>query len=606
MRPISSALLILPLLLSACSEPPARQEIPEVREPGALRREAPPKLDVRQRLGMRSDSAMGSSQGVDDPLGGITFHHDMPEGWEKVPNTSLRQVNLRMTDTPEAEAYFTFLPGGGGGLKANLNRWRGQMGQEPLSDDAIAALPTKAIFGQPATFILIDGDFVGMGTDPKADYRMYGLVLTYSDPQSQQDQAFFLKMTGPRAVLEGQEAAFDLIASSLHAVAPGDEHSHDNGAAGEDHTGHNHGADGDDHGDHDGHDHGAEGDDHAGHDHGAKATDTAPMTSPKDAPVESEGEVGFSWTVPEGWSEATPSMMRLANLTVDGHDNVECYFTVLGGTGGGLEMNINRWRKQMGQDELSSDAIAALPKLPLLGGDATFVTIDGTFGGMSGSTSNENFRMYGLARVDEGQAFFVKMTGPEAVLAEQEAQFLAFSKSISLGPVDPAAEAPVPAAPAPMAANPHGVDDPTPPGGNNPQGLSWTAPEGWVDGGERLMRVVTFETGETECYITSLPGEAGGVNGNLNRWAGQMGAAQLDEAALAALPMIQILGKEAPMLDVTGSFTGMSGGTQENYRMLGTVVPAGDHTMFVKMIGPDAEVGAQKDNFVAFCASITM
>ncbi len=592
MRPIASALLILPLLLSACSEPPARQEIPEVREPGEVRREAPPKLDVRQRLGMRSDSAMGSSQGVDDPLGGITFHHEMPEGWEKVPNTSLRQVNLRMTDTPEAEAYFTFLPGGGGGLKANLNRWRGQMGQEPLSDEAIAALPTRPIFGQPATFILIDGDFVGMGTEPKPDYRMYGLVLTYSDPQSQQDQAFFLKMTGPRAVLEGQEAAFDLIASSLHAVAPGDEHTHD-----DDHAGHNHGAEGDDHA---GHNHGPEGDDH-----GAEGAEAAPMTSPKAAPAEAEGEVGYSWNVPEGWSEATPSMMRLANLTVDGHDNVECYFTVLGGTGGGLEMNINRWRQQMGQDGLSSEAIAALPKHPLLGGDATFVTIDGTFGGMSGSTSQENFRMYGLVHVDESQAFFVKMTGPQAVLAEQEAQFLAFSESISLGPVAPAAEAPAAAAPAPMAANPHGVDDPTPPGGNNPQGLSWKAPEGWVDGGERLMRVVTYEMGETQCYITSLPGEAGGVNGNLNRWVGQMGEAQLDEAALADLPKISVLGQEAPLLDVTGSFTGMSGGTQEDYRMLGTVVPAGDYTMFIKMIGPDAEVGAQKDNFVAFCASIT-
>ena len=595
MRPITSALLILPLVLSACSEPPASQEIPEVREPGDLRREAPPKLDVRQRLGMRSDSAMGSSQGADDPLGGITFHQTMPEGWEKVANTPMRQVNIRMTDTPEAEAYFTFLPGGGGGLKANLNRWRGQMGQEPLSDDAIAALPTRPIFGQPATFILIDGDFVGMGTDPKPDYRMYGLVLTYSDPQSQQDQAFFLKMTGPKAVLEGQEEAFNLIASSLHAVAPGDEHTHD-----DEHAGHNHGPEGNDHGDHDGHDHGAEGDDHAGHDHGAEG---APMTSPKDAPAETEGPVGYSWTVPEGWSEGTPSQMRLANLTVDGHDNVECYLTVLAGSGGGLEMNINRWRKQMGQDELSADAIAALPKAPLLGGEASFVTIDGTFGGMSGTVSNENFRMYGLVRVDDSQAFFVKMTGPQAVLAEQEEKFLAFSESITLGPVAPAATT-APAA-APMADNPHGVADPTPPGGNNPQGLSWTAPEGWVDGGERLMRVVTYEMGETQCYITSLPGEAGGVNGNLNRWVGQMGEAELDEAALAALPKISALGKDVPMLDVTGSFTGMSGGTQENYRMLGTVVPAGDHTMFVKMIGPEAEVGAQKDNFIAFCASIT-
>ncbi len=593
MRSPRFALLLLPLLLNACSEPASRQEITDIREPGELRREAPPKLDVRQRLGMRSDSAMGSSQASESALGGITFHHDMPEGWEKVPETALRQVNLQMKGAPDVECYFTFLPGGGGGLEANLNRWRTQMGQEPLSADAVAALPKKTIFGQPATFILIDGDFVGMGTEPKTDYRMYGLILTYTDPSSNEDQAFFLKMTGPRGMLEDQEANFELIASSLHAVAPGEEHSHGDEAEA--------------HSANDGHDHGAEAEAHGandGHDHGAEAKSMAAAPEAPATPVEA-ATTGFTWTLPEGWSEIAPTMMRQANLVVTGQDNVECYLTVLGGNGGGLEMNINRWQQQMSQESLSPEAIGSLPTAPLLGADATFVTIDGTFGGMGGAQQNENFRMYGLARVDESQAFFVKMTGPQEVLAAQEANFLAFCASIQVGAVAaPAVAAETPAAAPAAGANPHGMADPTPKGGFNPEGLSWTAPEGWQDGGERMMRVVTYEVGESECYITSLSGTAGGVNANINRWVGQMGQPELDEAALAALPLIKILDTEAPMVFVAGSFVGMSGAANPGYALLGTVVPVEDQTIFVKMIGPEAEVNAQKENFVAFCASI--
>jgi hypothetical protein len=585
MRHIFPALLLLPLLLAACSQP-SQQEITEIREPGATKRKAPPKVDAGQRLGM------GQQNATEDPLGGITFHHDVPEGWEKVPLTSMRQVNLRMTDTPEAECYFTFLPGGGGGLNANINRWRNQMGQEPLSNEAIAALPKKTIFRQPATFILIDGDFIGMGSEPKADYRMYGLVLTYNDPNTGRDQAFFLKMVGPRAVLEAQEAAFDTVASSLHAVGPNDNHSH-----GEEH-GPN---DGHDHGLNDGHDHGAEHSEGDGHNHDADSDEGhgAHGGAMKQTSAPSGGSTGFAWTVPEGWSEVAPSMMRQANLIITGRDDVECYFTVLGGTGGGLDMNINRWQAQMGQPELSADAIAALPKKPLLDGDSTFVTIDGTFGGMSGQVQRENYRMYGLVRVEESQALFLKMTGPRDVLETEEARFLAFGQSIKNADAAPAPEA------APMpAANPHGVEDPTPPGGFNPEGLTWTAPAGWKNGGERMMRVVTFEFGDTECYITSLAGEAGGVEGNINRWVGQMGQPELGTAALAALPRITALGKEVAMVDVAGNFTGMSGLERPGYTLLGTVVPMGGQTVFVKMIGPSAEVEAEKANFVAFCASI--
>lgn len=579
-----SVSFLVPLALVGCSQP-ARQEIAEVREPTSPRRQAPPKADTKQRLDMGGMG--GASQSQQDALGGITFHADVPQGWEKLAETQFRQVNLRMKEVPEAECYFTLLPGGGGGLDANINRWRAQMGLEPMGPEEIAALPKKPIFGQPGTYVDITGTFTGMGEGPvRENYRMYGLILHHSDAGGAGEQAFFLKMTGPADVLAGQEANFERIASSLHAVAPGDDHTHDH-----------------DHDDHSGHDH-PEGE---GHDHEAESS-APPMTNPHagasamsspSAPPAGE----YQYTLPEGWEALAPRMMREANVTIAGQPDVECYLTVLSGRHGGVEMNINRWRAQMGQDDLSAEAIAALPKATLMGGEASFVTIDGTFGGMSGEVAQQDFRMYGLVRVDGETGYFVKMTGPRAVLEAQEANFLAFSASLASGGV-PAAPAPAPAPAAdaaPMPADPHGVTGAAP---AESGALQWMAPEGWQDGGERMMREVTYEMGETECYIAVLPGDAGGVEANINRWVGQMGQPALDEAAIAALPKIALLGQQAPLVESAGDFTNMRGESIANYKMLGSLVATDTHMIFVKMTGPAAEVDAQRENFIAFCASI--
>lgn len=396
---------------------------------------------------------------------------------------------------------------------------------------------------------------------------MFGLILHHEDPDSGQAQAFFLKMTGPSDVLAGQEANFDKIASSLHVVAPGDDHSHgdETSAAVENPHGEN---------------------PHGGA--SAMASSETPSSS-------------FQWTLPEGWENLPPRMMREAHATIAGQPDVECYLTKLAGRHGGLDLNLNRWRQQMGQPDLSAEEIAALPKKPLLGGEATFVTIDGTFGGMSGAVTQENFRLYGLVLVKGEDAYFVKMTGPKDVLATQEANFLAFSASITEG------GAPVAASPATETAaapsNPHGAV-PMAEAPATDSTLQWTAPSDWQDGGPRMMREVTYEIGEVECYIAKLPGDAGGVDANINRWVGQMGQPALDAAAIAALPRIELLGQQAPLVEVGGDFKDMQGEQKQAYKLLGALVTTETDMVFVKMTGPGAEVDAQKEQFIAFCKSI--
>jgi hypothetical protein len=156
------------------------------------------------------------------------------------------------------------------------------------------------------------------------------------------------------------------------------------------------------------------------------------------------------------------------------------------------------------------------------------------------------------------------------------------------------------AAPAPAAAGPSTETAGLP--------FTWTAPEGWQQAPERPMRVVTFTTGpnrEAECYVTILGQGGGGVEANINRWRMQMGQEPLSEERIAALPEIAVLGRPSKWVEIRGTFTSRSGEPLENAVMLGLVCAVEEFSVFVKMTGPADVVGPQRDNFLAFCQSLT-
>lgn len=163
----------------------------------------------RFRYSSRSDA--GSHEGHDHGPSATGLIHDTPEGWTEKPGSPMRDVNLTFGPNGEGECYVARLPGAGGGLAANVNRWRAQMGAAPLSDEEVEALPTRPLFGQPARFISVDGTFSpGMGSNETfPDYRLVGLILAGDAG------AVFVKMTGPKALVEQNGAAFDQFVSSL-------------------------------------------------------------------------------------------------------------------------------------------------------------------------------------------------------------------------------------------------------------------------------------------------------------------------------------------------------------------------------------------------------
>ena len=120
------------------------------------------------------------------------------------------------------------------------------------------------------------------------------------------------------------------------------------------------------------------------------------------------------------------------------------------------------------------------------------------------------------------------------------------------------------------------------------------------------MRLVTFRVGAVECYVVVLGGDGGGVVGNLQRWAGQLGQDLPSEADVAAMPVVDVLGVKAPLLEATGSYTGMGAAqATPDTTMLGLPCLISGRAVFVKMLGPRSEVAAQRESFLSFAGSLT-
>lgn len=142
----------------------------------------------------------------------------IPEGWTESASadpSGMRAVDLRFGPNQEGECYISLMPGPAGGLEANVNRWRTQMGQPPYTPEEIAQLGKKPFFNREATFVAFDGDFKSFGAErPLTGYRLLGLI------HSAEQATIFVKLTGPKALVEANAAAFDAFCQSIRPNVP--------------------------------------------------------------------------------------------------------------------------------------------------------------------------------------------------------------------------------------------------------------------------------------------------------------------------------------------------------------------------------------------------
>lgn len=196
------------LLLASCKRISDRMEITETRE---ISSHSPAPKAMASSAERFFDNQEPEPKTGENPLTWAT-----PEGWTEAPPQTeaaagmMRLIDLRFGENGVGECYLSAIPGQAGGLEANVNRWRTQMGLAAMTAEELTQLPKKTFLGREATFISMDGDFKSMGAqEANKGYRMLGLV------QAAPEFTLFVKMTGPKDLVAKNEAAFEQFCQSI-------------------------------------------------------------------------------------------------------------------------------------------------------------------------------------------------------------------------------------------------------------------------------------------------------------------------------------------------------------------------------------------------------
>ena len=140
--------------------------------------------------------------------------------------------------------------------------------------------------------------------------------------------------------------------------------------------------------------------------------------------------------------------------------------------------------------------------------------------------------------------------------------------------------------------------------------IDYDLPSGWMavaPTSDRMINLRPAGDPEASCYLSFLGGSAGGLVANVNRWRKQFGVEPLDDAAVAALPTLPLLGRDATLVEVEGTFAGMGeGAPRPGFALLGLLVSESGGSLFLKFTGPAPLVALERERFLAFARSLRL
>lgn len=297
----------------------------------------------------------------------------VPQGWESVASDQAMRLATFRPGTGLPEVTLAAFPGDTGGLLANINRWRGQLGLEPINEPQLSqTTQTTTIEGVVVTMVELTGS---------AGQQMLGAIVVPGDGKT-----WFVKTTGEPAAIASIKPAFVEFARSFRLKS------------------------------------------------GAAAAGASTMGSPGATgvvlPVAGAGEVQdrlSAWKPPANWSadpEASPIVAAAYNAAnADGGAKITA--TMLLNDGGGVLSNVNRWRDQLGLPPVES---LGKENIVDLGHGNMMVDI---------SSADGARRMVSAIVAAQNQTWFFKMTGaPKSVDAER-ASYERLVRMVGLGESPP-------------------------------------------------------------------------------------------------------------------------------------------------------------------------
>ena len=247
-----------------------------------------------------------------------------------------------------------------------VNLWRQQVGLGSASEEEVSQLAEKTPIGELEGKLF---DLVSPQAEEDPDHAPRIITAYLHDEQ----WTWFFKLTGPSHIVETERPAFRQFLASIDLVR-------------------------------------------LQRDFQKRAAQATPPPARASVPLP-------QWEVPKDWRTSEPnSSMLLASFSIGSEVDGPAEVTVssLGGGGGGLLANINRWRRQLSLPALAADELGdATRSLALDGLAARFVDIKGA-----------EQRIAAAIVTVGAQTWFYKMMGSPQTVGKQIDAFTAFVQSV--------------------------------------------------------------------------------------------------------------------------------------------------------------------------------
>lgn len=301
-----------------------------------------------------------------------------PDSWKEKAPTQMRVASFEISENNEkVDVSVIPLSGTAGGDAANVNRWRGQVGLQPLAEEELLKQAEKVeIAGQPAD--LYDVAAVDQGTGDAQ--RIIGVIF------HRDGTAWFIKMIGASNLAAKNKTGFIAFLKSIEfggAAAP------------------------------------------SAMDLNQLPASHPPINSSSPGTTTAASEVGNkpAWTVPAGWQEGPLAQFLIAKfiITGAGDSKAEVNVSSLTGDGGGLLPNINRWRGQLG---LAPATEVSATSIDTANGKASVVEFSGT-NGRTGKAA----QLVGIIVPVGDETWFYKLMGDSEVVNAQKTALTQFVQS---------------------------------------------------------------------------------------------------------------------------------------------------------------------------------
>jgi hypothetical protein len=133
---------------------------------------------------------------------------EIPSGWQETNATQMLLAKFAVTNQDgEAEVTISSFPGEVGGLLANVNRWRGQLGLPPFAqDDLDKSISRLDVLGGTATLVDLNGRAATRGGK---ETRLVGVVWPRGG------QTWFYKLMGDPAAAGREKDTFVKFVQSV-------------------------------------------------------------------------------------------------------------------------------------------------------------------------------------------------------------------------------------------------------------------------------------------------------------------------------------------------------------------------------------------------------